>query len=116
MIKSFEAASDVKIPREIVTCRLGDMAISYTGSKLAQEALGRRAMLGLRRICQDAWKSRSRRKSKSTAVVILDCSLDPAYPGNHTFSGQLRNMMLFFTSTSFRACRSMSYQTVRQRR
>ena len=55
-VRAFEAASGRSIPFSIVDRRPGDVASCYADPAFAEESLGWRAELGLRRMCEDAWR------------------------------------------------------------
>jgi len=56
MITSFEKASGIKIPYEVVARRLGDLQEYYADPRLAKSVLGWEAKLGIDRMCADAWR------------------------------------------------------------
>ncbi len=60
MVRAFESASGVPIPREIVARRPGDVAACYADPSLAARELGWRATRGLEEMCRDAWRWQSR--------------------------------------------------------
>lgn len=55
-VKAFEEASGRTIPYAIVDRRPGDVAACYADPACAEGMLGWRAELGLRRMCEDAWR------------------------------------------------------------
>lgn len=55
-VKAFEEASGRSIPHAIVDRRPGDIAACYADPTRAEVILGWRAELGLRRMCEDAWR------------------------------------------------------------
>ena len=59
MVKSFEQASGVEIPYQIVDRRPGDIACCYADSSLAKEKLGWSAKMGVQRMCEDSWRWQS---------------------------------------------------------
>ena len=59
MVKAFEQASDRKVPYEIVERRAGDIATCYADPSYAKEVLGWEASLGIKEMCQDAWRWQS---------------------------------------------------------
>lgn len=56
MITAFEAASDVKIPYEIVARREGDLEGFWADPTLAEQELGWKAKLSLERMMADTWR------------------------------------------------------------
>ena len=56
MIASFEKASGIKIPYEIVGRRMGDLPEYYADARLAKTVLGWEARLGIDRMCADTWR------------------------------------------------------------
>lgn len=56
VVKSFEAASGVKIPYSIKPRRAGDIAACYADASLAKKELGWEAQYGLREMCEDSWR------------------------------------------------------------
>jgi len=56
MIHAFEAASARKIPFRIVARREGDAPAVYAQTRLAEKELDWKAQLGLKRMCEDAWR------------------------------------------------------------
>lgn len=56
MIKTFEEASGKQINYELVPRRPGDVPTSYSDASLAAQALGWRARLGIREMCEDTWR------------------------------------------------------------
>ena len=59
MIESFEKASGVKIPYEIVDRRPGDIAEIYANPNKAKKLLGWEAKRGIKEMCESAWKWQS---------------------------------------------------------
>ena len=59
MIESFEKASGVKIPYEIVDRRPGDIAEIYANPNKAKKLLGWEAKKGIKEMCESAWKWQS---------------------------------------------------------
>ncbi len=59
VVKTFEKASNRKIPYKIVTRRPGDIAKCYADPTLAYKKLGWKAELGLDKMCEDAWRWQS---------------------------------------------------------
>lgn len=56
LVRSFESASGRRIPYEIVGRRAGDVAELWADARSAKEHLGWEAVLGLERMCEDAWR------------------------------------------------------------
>jgi UDP-glucose 4-epimerase len=56
---TFARVTDVPVPYRFVERRPGDVAACYADTRLAQEALGWQAQLGVERMCQDAWRWQS---------------------------------------------------------
>jgi len=56
IINAFENANGLKIPFVIAPRRPGDIAVSYTSPKKAEEILGFKARLTLDDMCKDAWR------------------------------------------------------------
>jgi UDP-glucose 4-epimerase len=56
---TFARVTDVPVPYRFVERRPGDVAACYANTRLAQEALGWQAQLGVERMCQDAWRWQS---------------------------------------------------------
>lgn len=57
LIKKFEQASGRNIPYEFVADRRpGDVAECYAAPSLANTILGWKAELGLKEMCEDAWR------------------------------------------------------------
>ena len=52
---TFARVTGVPVPYRFVDRRPGDVAACYADTRLAQEALGWQAQLGVERMCQDAW-------------------------------------------------------------
>lgn len=59
MIKAFEQVSNRNIPYKVVNRRSGDIASCYADPQLAAERLGWKAELGLKQMCEDAWRWQS---------------------------------------------------------
>lgn len=55
IIKSFEAATGIKIPYQITPRRPGDIAETYADPSFAKEKLGWQAQKNLQDMCLDAW-------------------------------------------------------------
>lgn len=56
VIKTFENATGVKIPYQIINSRPGDVAICYADSTKVTKELGWKAEKGLLEMCQDSWR------------------------------------------------------------
>lgn len=56
LVKAFEQASGCKIPYEFVDRRPGDVAECYADPTLANTKLGWKAELGIKEMCEDAWR------------------------------------------------------------
>lgn len=56
---TFARVTGVPVPYRFVDRRPGDVAACYADTRLAQEALGWQAKLGVERMCQDAWRWQS---------------------------------------------------------
>lgn len=56
LVKAFEQASGCKIPYEFVERRPGDVAACYADPTLANIKLSWKAELGVREMCEDAWR------------------------------------------------------------
>jgi UDP-glucose 4-epimerase len=56
---TFARVTGVPVPYRFVDRRPGDVAACYADTKLAREALGWQAQLGVERMCQDAWRWQS---------------------------------------------------------
>jgi UDP-glucose 4-epimerase len=56
---TFARVTGVPVPYRFVDRRPGDVAACYADTRLAQEALGWQAQLGVERMCQDAWRWQS---------------------------------------------------------
>jgi UDP-glucose 4-epimerase len=56
---TFSRVTGVPVPYRFVDRRPGDVAACYADTRLAQEALGWQAQLGVERMCQDAWRWQS---------------------------------------------------------
>ncbi len=55
MVEEFERVNGVKVPREMVARRAGDVAECYADASLARRTLGWEAKRGLEEMCRDAW-------------------------------------------------------------
>lgn len=55
LLRTFEKINKVKVPFEVVDRRVGDVAISFADSRLAESFLSWRACLGLDEMCRDSW-------------------------------------------------------------
>jgi UDP-glucose 4-epimerase len=60
LVDTFERVNVVKIAREIVARRPGDVATCYADPSLADSALGWKAKRGLEEMCRDAWNWQKR--------------------------------------------------------
>ncbi|WP_300708819.1 UDP-glucose 4-epimerase GalE [Limnohabitans sp.] len=56
---TFAQVTGVPVPYQFVARRPGDVAACYADTRLAQEALGWKAELGVDRMCADAWRWQS---------------------------------------------------------
>ena len=56
IVKSFEAASGVKIPYEIKPRRAGDIAVCYADASKAKKELDWEACYGILEMCEDSWR------------------------------------------------------------
>jgi UDP-glucose 4-epimerase len=56
---TFARVTGVPVPYRFVDRRPGDVAACYADTRLAKEALGWQAQLGVDRMCQDAWRWQS---------------------------------------------------------
>jgi UDP-glucose 4-epimerase len=56
---TFTRVTGVPVPYRFVARRPGDVAACYADTRLAQEALGWKAQLGVERMCADAWRWQS---------------------------------------------------------
>jgi UDP-glucose 4-epimerase len=56
---TFSRVTGVPVPYRFVDRRPGDVAACYADTRLAREALGWQAQLGVERMCQDAWRWQS---------------------------------------------------------
>ena len=56
VLRIFENTNKVKIPFEVVDRRVGDTAVSFADTKLAERFLSWRASLGLEEMCRDSWR------------------------------------------------------------
>jgi UDP-glucose 4-epimerase len=59
LAETFARVTGVPVPYRFVDRRPGDVAACYADTRLAQEALGWQAQLGVERMCQDAWRWQS---------------------------------------------------------
>ncbi|MEY3611724.1 MAG: UDP-glucose 4-epimerase [Pseudomonadota bacterium] len=59
LVDTFARVTGVPVPYRFVDRRPGDVAACYADTKLAREALGWQAQLGVERMCQDAWRWQS---------------------------------------------------------
>jgi UDP-glucose 4-epimerase len=59
MADTFAQVTGVPLPYQFVARRPGDVAACYADTRLAEQALGWKAELGLERICADAWRWQS---------------------------------------------------------
>src|SRR5262249_13026374 len=55
LVDTFERVNGVRIPREIVARRPGDVATCYADASLAKRQLRWEAKRGLEEMCRDAW-------------------------------------------------------------
>ena len=60
IVQAFERTSGRRIPVRIVDRRQGDVATCYADPSFARELLGWQAVLGLDRMCEDAWRWQQR--------------------------------------------------------
>lgn len=60
VVKAFEEASGVDIPREFTARREGDVPSYYADSSLAEKELGWKASRSLEEMCADAWRWQSK--------------------------------------------------------
>jgi UDP-glucose 4-epimerase len=56
VIAAFEKASGIKIPYEFRARRPGDLSQYYADPSKAYEILGWKAIHGIERMCEDAWR------------------------------------------------------------
>ncbi|MDO5401834.1 MAG: UDP-glucose 4-epimerase GalE [Eubacteriales bacterium] len=56
VIKSFEAATGVKIPYEVKPRRAGDVPVCYCDAGKAARELGWKAQYDLKKMCEDSWR------------------------------------------------------------
>jgi UDP-glucose 4-epimerase len=56
VVEAFERANDVKVPREFVERRPGDIAACYADATLAKAVLAWEATRGMEAMCRDAWR------------------------------------------------------------
>ena len=59
LAETFARVTGVPVPYRFVDRRAGDVAACYADTRLALEALGWQAQLGVERMCQDAWRWQS---------------------------------------------------------
>lgn len=59
LISAFELATGVRIPYKITNPRPGDVATCYADPVKARQELGWRAEIGIREMCEDAWRWQS---------------------------------------------------------
>ena len=59
LAETFARVTGVPVPYRFVDRRPGAVAACYADTRLAQEALGWQAQLGVERMCQDAWRWQS---------------------------------------------------------
>jgi UDP-glucose 4-epimerase len=59
LAETFARVTGVPVPYRFVDRRPGDVAACYADTRLAKEALGWQAQLGVDRMCQDAWRWQS---------------------------------------------------------
>ncbi|MEO1702770.1 MAG: UDP-glucose 4-epimerase GalE [Pseudomonadota bacterium] len=79
MVRAFQRASRRPIPYQVVDRRPGDIASCYADASRAKELLGWEAKLGLKAMCEDAWRWQSqnpngyddepRRENRRTAAT-----------------------------------------------
>jgi UDP-glucose 4-epimerase len=63
LVHAFEVACKKKIPYEIVSRRVGDIAVSYANTDLAKKLMGWSAHMGIEQMCQDVWRWQSNNPS-----------------------------------------------------
>ena len=68
MIKAFEAASTRPIPYDITPRRPGDVAACWADTTVAEHTLGWTARLGIRQMCEDAWRWEMRQANPEAAA------------------------------------------------
>ncbi len=56
MVKAFEQASGRQVPYDIVARRPGDIAACWADTTKARQVIGWKASLGLKQMCEDAWR------------------------------------------------------------
>jgi len=56
LIETFERVNAVRIPRQFVARRGGDIPICYADPELANKVIGWRAKRGIEEMCRDAWR------------------------------------------------------------
>ncbi|HZG86166.1 UDP-glucose 4-epimerase GalE [Paenibacillus sp.] len=56
VITTFEEASGIKIPYQVVERRKGDAAVCYASPEKAKQTLGWKAKKSLKEMCEDAWR------------------------------------------------------------
>lgn len=59
LAETFARVTGVPVPYRFAPRRPGDVAACYADTRLAQQALGWQAQLGVERMCQDAWRWQS---------------------------------------------------------
>jgi UDP-glucose 4-epimerase len=59
LAETFARVTGVPVPYQFAPRRPGDVAACYADTRLAQQALGWQAQLGVERMCQDAWRWQS---------------------------------------------------------
>jgi UDP-glucose 4-epimerase len=63
LVHAFEFACKKKIPYQIVSRRVGDIAVSYANTDLARELMDWSAHMGIEQMCQDVWRWQSNNPS-----------------------------------------------------
>lgn len=63
LVHAFEIACKKKIPYEIVSRRVGDIAVSYANTDLAKKLMGWSAQMSVEQMCQDVWRWQSNNPS-----------------------------------------------------
>lgn len=59
LVSAFEDISRKKIPYQVISRRVGDIAVSYANTDLAKKSMGWSAHMGIEQMCQDAWRWQS---------------------------------------------------------
>jgi UDP-glucose 4-epimerase len=59
LVHAFEIACKRKIPYQLVSRRVGDIAVSYANTDLAKKLMGWSAHMGVEQMCQDVWRWQS---------------------------------------------------------